>query len=189
MGSLSGLVALIVIGTVVIAVLKKLSATKSVRDAYNYQLTPYLLTKAELSFYGVLKQAVGDAGVVFPKVRVADVLAPAKGQSRADWQKAFNKISAEHFDFVVCEPNGSTIRLAIELDDSSHAADQRAQRDEFLNNACRSAGLPLVRVKAASGYVVEDIRALLAEAQVAKPAVETRRAGRLTRRAEPTFSG
>lgn len=37
-----------------------------------YVRKPYLLSKVELSFHGVLTQAVGDRGVVFAKVRVAD---------------------------------------------------------------------------------------------------------------------
>lgn len=39
-----------------------------------YQLCPALLTPAELKFYQVLRQAVGDRWAVFAKVRVANEL-------------------------------------------------------------------------------------------------------------------
>jgi hypothetical protein len=158
MSSLVSIAILVFVGACILAILKKLLAGKSSSGQFKYQRSRYLQSKAELSFYGVLKQAVGDAGVVFSKVRVADVLSPAKGQGRSGWQTAFNKISAKHFDFVICDPNGSGIRLAVELDDASHGAAKRVKRDEFLDGACTSAGLPLLRVKAARGYEVADLR-------------------------------
>lgn len=126
--------------------------------AGTYQAIPFLLSKAERSFFGVFTQAIGSYGNVFAKVRVADVLAPSKGLGRAGWQRAFNAISAKHFDFIVCDRNTSAILLAVELDDASHSNGRRQVRDDFLNKACASAGVPLLRIKAASGYVVTEIR-------------------------------
>ena len=62
------------------------------------------LSPAERSFLDVLSQAAGDEWRVFAKVRIADVLTPAKGMSRSRWQSAFNAISAKHFDFLLCDP-------------------------------------------------------------------------------------
>ena len=123
-----------------------------------YRRKPYLLSKAERSFYGVLSQAVGDKALMFSKVRVADVLAPQKGHNRANWQRAFNQISAKHVDFLLCDPQDSAVKLAIELDDASHGSAKRQKRDAFLEQACESAGLPLLRIRAARGYGVADIR-------------------------------
>ena len=157
-----GLVVLIVVVFVAAALLKRAKKGGASAPQSRYTRSAYLLSKAELSFYGVLKQAVGEGGVIFSKVRVADVLSPVKGQERSAWQRAFNKISAKHFDFVICEPNGSSIRLALELDDSSHNSSKRVKRDEFLNQACESAELPLLRIRAAKSYSIEDIREQLA---------------------------
>lgn len=117
----------------------------------------WLLSKAERSFYGVLVEAVGQKGLVFAKVRVADVLAP-RGLRGGPWQRAFNAISAKHFDFVVCDPGNCFVKLAIELDDASHDNPKRQQRDAFLDRATASAGLPLVRLKAARGYQLLELR-------------------------------
>ena len=125
---------------------------------FGYRRKPYLLSKAERSFYGVLTQAVGDKALIFSKVRVADVLAPQKGLNRSNWQQAFNKISAKHVDFLLCDPQDCAIKLAIELDDASHGSAKRQKRDAFLEQACESAGLPLLRIRAARGYGVAEIR-------------------------------
>ena len=127
-------------------------------SAFGYRRKPYLLSKAERSFYGVLTQAVGDKALIFSKVRVADVLAPQKGLNRSNWQQAFNKISAKHLDFPLCDPQDCAVKLAIELDDARHGAAKRQKRDAFLEQACKSPGLPLLRIRAARGYGVADIR-------------------------------
>jgi len=127
-------------------------------SAFGYRRKPYLLSKAERSFYGVLTQAVGDKALIFSKVRVADVLAPQKGLNRSNWQQAFNKISAKHLDFLLCDPQDCAVKLAIELDDASHGSAKRQKRDAFLEQACKSPGLPLLRIRAARGYGVADIR-------------------------------
>ena len=120
-------------------------------SAFGYRRKPYLLSKAERSFYGVLTQAVGDKALIFSKVRVADVLAPQKGLNRSNWQQAFNKISAKHLDFPLCDPQDCAVKLAIELDDASHGSAKRQKRDAFLEQACKSPGLPLLRIRAARG--------------------------------------
>jgi len=125
----------------------------------SYQLCPALLTPAELEFCQVLRQAVGDRWAVFAKVRVADVLIPERGLSKSDWQRAFNKISAKHFDFVLCAPNTSQVQVAIELDDRSHRRPNRRDRDEFLNAIAQQAGLSLLRFPAQSSYSAAEIEA------------------------------
>ena len=83
----------LIVGVVVLLVLKEL-VHKGVPTG-NYRIRGPLLTKAERFFYGVLQQAVGEHYSVFSKVRVADVLAPAKGTPKKEWRSAFNRISAK----------------------------------------------------------------------------------------------
>lgn len=123
-----------------------------------YRLGDPLLSKAERSFYGVLVQALGAEAVVFTKVRVADVLSPAKGLNRSERQQAQNRINAKHFDFVICEPTDCTVRAVVELDDASHGRAKTQERDAFLNAACAAAGLPFLRVRAAKAYVLAELR-------------------------------
>jgi hypothetical protein len=85
-------------------------------DEFSYEKRAPLFSPAERSFFGVLSQAVNDRAVDFEKVRVADVLSPSKGMSRSNWQKAFNRISAKHFDYVICSPDTLSVLAVIELD-------------------------------------------------------------------------
>jgi very-short-patch-repair endonuclease len=155
---------LAVIVIVGIALFVALAKSKGGPSEFPYQLSKYLLSKAERSFYGVLVQALGNTGLVFSKVRVADVITPQKGLNRSDWQRAFNAVSSKHFDFLVCDPTDCSIKLAIELDDASHSTAKSQKRDSLLNGACKSAGLPLLRIKAAKGYVVAEIQRQIEEA-------------------------
>ncbi|GBC59161.1 hypothetical protein DENIS_0097 [Desulfonema ishimotonii] len=132
------------------------------KNNYPYRKKNALFTPAERSFLGVLTQTVGENARIFGKVRVADVVTPKKGVSRSDWQKAFNKISAKHFDFLLCDKNDLSVLCAVELDDRSHQSESRQTRDAFLNGACSAAGVPLVHVPARRTYTVSEIRELVA---------------------------
>lgn len=149
---------LLVFVCIVLLVVIQLFTNKSHQAQYSYQSTQFLLTKAERSFYGALVQAVGNDALVFAKVRIADVLLPKSGMNRTNWQRAFNKVSAKHFDFVLCRKDDCSLLLAIELDDTSHNTKKAQQRDEFVNRACASAGFSLLRIKAARAYVIADLR-------------------------------
>ena len=126
-----------------------------------YSLRPQLFTPAEQKFYDALASAITPDQIVFGKVRVADVLQPASGISRAQWQSAFNRISAKHFDYVICDRATLSVQSVIELQDKSHNKSSRIERDQFLRKACKSAGLALVEFKARADYSIADIRAAL----------------------------
>ena len=150
---------ILLIGILIIVLLAVTTAFKSKGfQEFPYERTEYLLSEAERSFYGVLVQAVGNNKLIFPKVRVADVLSPVRGPGRSRRQIAFNRISSKHFDFVICHPEDLSVLMAVELDDSSHGNKSRFKRDRFLNEACRSSKLPLLRIKAARGYGIENIK-------------------------------
>lgn len=149
---------------IILVVLVKSFGGASVKKLQEHPYEPHgsLLTRAERSFFGVLEQAVANNFRVFAKVRVADVLKPKKGLARGDWQSAFNKISAKHFDFVLCDPASLDIRAVVELNDKSHQRTRRTDRDDFLRAACSHAQVPLVVIAAKRGYSVEALRDELA---------------------------
>lgn len=117
-----------------------------------------LLTNAEHSFYKTLVKAKPINSVIFSKVRVADLLKPHSYKNRSEWQVAFNKISAKHFDFVICNAETLDVICVIELDDKSHSTAKVKDRDLFLNDACSGAELKLIRFKAQKNYQVDSIR-------------------------------
>ncbi len=128
---------------------------------FPYEPQEVIFSSAERSFFGVLVQAVGEDAVVLGKVRIADVMKPRKGLNRSDWQKAFNRISAKHFDYVVCTPDTLSVIAVVELDDRSHAKKKRMERDQFVESACSAAGITLHRVKARAAYNVVSLKELI----------------------------
>lgn len=144
---------------IIVVVLIASAFDKPSKDiGYNYQQGGPLFTKAERSFLGVLEQSISNEYRVFAKVRVADILSPSKGKDRKTWQIAFNKISSKHFDYVLCQKNTLEIVAVIELDDKSHKTKKRMDRDLFLENACESANLLLIRFTAKATYKIHEIQ-------------------------------
>jgi hypothetical protein len=122
-----------------------------------YEKQPYLLSRAERAFYEVLHRAVAPNLVVFPKVRLADVVKVRKGTE--GWQSHHNRISAKHIDFVVCTCDTLSPALVVELDDSSHERADRQERDALVDSVLASAGLPVLHVPARSQYNPAEIAA------------------------------
>ena len=116
------------------------------------------LSLAEKSFLRALDASVGTKYRIFAKVRLADIISPS-ATSASSWQTRFNRISAKHVDFLLCGLTDTQPICAIELDDKSHQAHARAQRDNFLNHALESAGTPLARFQAGRTYSSVEIEA------------------------------
>jgi very-short-patch-repair endonuclease len=117
--------------------------------AYPYGIRDEFLTPAELSFHHVLRSVLSSDATIAMKVRLSDLLFTRQPNSN---QGAMNRIHMKHVDFVICETATMKPRLAIELDDATHGRSDRKERDEFVDEAFKAAGLPVLHVKAAHGY-------------------------------------
>jgi hypothetical protein len=129
----------------------------------------FLLSRAEKSFYLVLCKCVPQSYVIFPKVRLADLL-DAKGSGRDYWA-CHNKLTAKHVDFVICDREWLEPRVAVELDDRSHERRDRQQRDEFVSAAMGAAGLALLRIRAQAAYNVGELQESVRRALSSTPVV------------------
>ncbi len=114
-----------------------------------YRLRDDFVSRAEASFFHTLRSVVRDQVLIFPKVNLADLVYAPRQQ---DQRSARNRIDRKHVDFVLCDP--ATLRpiVAIELDDRSHQRQDRMQRDAFLDDVLRHAGLQLLRFPAGQSY-------------------------------------
>jgi len=108
-----------------------------------------LLSPAELVFYNVLKEAVGDRFLILLKVGVRDL---CEITNREVNQPAFNRVAAKHVDFVLCDQVTLSPVVAIELDDSTHYHLDRAERDLFMNELFRVIGVALIRHRVQMTY-------------------------------------
>jgi len=121
-----------------------------------YQKKWYLLSPAERDFYDALRQAVGPGYLIFVKVRLLDLL--WLPQNLSNRQTHLNRAQAKHVDFVLCHPQTVAPALVIELDDASHQLPERQERDIFLNEVLRVAGIPLLRVPVRKSFLAQALR-------------------------------
>ena len=157
-------VGLFVVGIVI--KLLRLLAKKRVRASdnggdYPYKRKDYLFTQGERAFYEALRSAVGTDLLIFAKVRLEDLVwIPGGVMNRMNWT---NKVRQKHVDFVLCNPAKVSPLLAIELDDSSHDADIRKQRDGEKDRVLAAAGLPLIRYRAKASYSPTELASLIGQ--------------------------
>ena len=87
------------------------------------------------------------------KVRLADVI------TVDDWEGKYGrKIAQKHLDFVLVTPKTTRVVAAIELNDASHDMADRGQRDAFVADALRVAGIPLMAFPIYRQYNPQKIR-------------------------------
>jgi hypothetical protein len=127
---------------------------------FPYGLRDAFLSPAEISFFHVLKGILSADQYLVTKVRLEDlffVRQPHKNRN------ARNLIAQKHVDFVICDVGSMQPLLGIELDDASHKKPETVERDRFVERVFGAAELPLMRVKAARGYVPGEIKARIRE--------------------------
>ncbi len=124
-----------------------------------YHLRDDFLSAAEVSFYHVLRQTIGERAIVCPKVRLADIFFVSRPNENAG---ARNRIASKHVDFLLCDPATMRPLAGIELDDTSHARQDRQERDALVEKVFEAAGLPLVRFPAKRTYVLAEVAVKLA---------------------------
>lgn len=119
-----------------------------------YRRQRYLCTAAEWRFCQKLEEAVGDRFTVMMQVRVGALLTVPAEQ----WERWGRRVSQKSFDFALVTRGSSHVAAVVELDDKTHLLPGRRKRDKFLDDACRRAGLPLLRFQTARRYSVAAIR-------------------------------
>jgi len=161
------IIALILLVVIAIA----LAALKAILGGGNqskspdlYYLRKSLFSPAERSFLGVLESLSFDEITIASKVRLADVLGVKKGLERGDWQRAFNRISSKHVDFLFIQKSDGKPILGIELDDRSHEEEDRVSRDNFIDTVFASAGLPILHIPAKKTYNRNELLTNIEEA-------------------------
>ncbi len=121
-----------------------------------YRKKDYLLTVTEKNFYTVLKKVADDHDcIVFAKVRLEDLIwIPKSTHNILKWR---GYVRSRHIDFVLCEKKDIKPICAIELDDASHNTFSANKTDNLKDNILRTAGLPLLRIKASYEYDVTNL--------------------------------
>jgi hypothetical protein len=120
-----------------------------------YALRDSLLTNAECSFFGVLKDVATQAQYyLFAQVPLGSlVYVDKETESFQLYQKLYqNTIDHKTLDFVLVTKDTLTPALAIELDDSSRQREGLLGRDRQVDHVLSRTGLPLLHVRAGEAY-------------------------------------
>ena len=134
----------------------------------------YLLSKGEHVFYQALRKALPPGLAVMMKVRLSDVI----NCSGAAWKAGYgSRISQKHLDFVLIDATSTAVRLVVELDDRTHQRKDRRLRDEFVDRALGTAGVPVLHVPAAASYDPVRVKAAVVELLTDRENGVGRRAG------------
>ncbi len=125
-------------------------------DLGAFKLRDDFLSPAEKSFFLVLRGVIGADGEVLAKIRLGDLFYPSRGDygARAGLR---NRVDRKHVDFLVCHPKTFEPWFGVELDDSSHAREDRKERDDLVNKVFAAAGLPLMRFAVRTAYAPGEV--------------------------------
>jgi hypothetical protein len=129
-----------------------------VRDAC-YRRKP-LLTPWERSALQMLAAQIPPGHHICPQVRLADMLS-IQARHRTGYLRARNRVVAKSVDFVIVELASGNPVLVVELDDKSHAREDRQERDVLVNAVLREAGIAVARFRPKQRI---DIRPFIATA-------------------------
>lgn len=128
-------------------------------DESVYQARPVIFSAAERSFLGVLESVLPPDVTYLGKIRLSDVFLTRKGLTPSRRTSAWNRINQKHVDFLLVRKMDFAPLVGIELDDKSHDAEDRRERDRFVDRVFASGNLPLLHVSAATTYNVAELRA------------------------------
>lgn len=128
-----------------------------------YRLRDDFLSAAELSLYHLVSSSAPDDLRVLAKVNLGDIFFVHEGGpgSRMGWR---NRIDRKHVDLLLCDERTMRPRLGIELDDRSHAREDRRERDDFVDRAFGAAAVPLLRIPVQTSYNVHELRTSIDQA-------------------------
>jgi very-short-patch-repair endonuclease len=165
--SLLPLIVVLILILAIVAVIKIFMKQKAQREqTYPYEKESALFSPAERSFFGVLEQVINNRYRLMGKIRLADIVKVKSGLNKSAWQNAFNKIQSKHIDIVACDPTTLSVQFVIELDDKTHSQSKRQNRDQFVDNVMRAAGIPIVHFTAKNSYSLQEIESILSQAGI-----------------------
>lgn len=128
-----------------------------VKGAYKKR---WLLSYNEKAAFKKLQSAANEVGyTVFSKVRLLDLLEPISGKN---YRSYFYRVQAKHVDFVLLDEK-LVARCIIELDDSSHDADDRKARDAFVDEVVTSVGYQIIHTRAVTDETIAQIKNIFSQ--------------------------
>lgn len=167
------LLILMVIGGGVLYLLKKTAENQNTNDdngkiekitKETYHAKDYILTKAEMQFYDALCKATATTYLqIWPMMSLKELIYVRDEEGKKNSYKHFNKINRKHIDFTLVNPKSSKAILCIELDDKSHKKQNRIERDTYVDEVMKQAGIKLLHVPAGMEYDISKLESNIKE--------------------------
>lgn len=147
---------LIILGFVLFTIFISHFKSKNSKAKYHYRRKQFFMTRAEHQCYKALLEAVGQEYFVFAQVHLPTILDHTiRGQN---WRAARASIDRRSVDFVLCDKDYISPKLAIELDDKTHERPDRQKRDKFVEGILEYAGMPLLRLENHGRFEPEELK-------------------------------
>lgn len=143
--------------------LQLLKAASSGARGLDFVRRPRFLLPAEQLCWSAIQEAAGADFCVLAKVSLAAVLNADDEQPRRRRARAAALLQRGTLDFLVCSAaDGYPLcAVLVEAEDQARATKQTAA---LINEACTSAGLPLITLPLQDSYEIKDIRRRVLEA-------------------------
>ncbi|MFC4636716.1 DUF2726 domain-containing protein [Deinococcus hohokamensis] len=120
----------------------------------------YFFSRSEAAFLASLEKALPAGYRVFPNVRLNDLFLISTKDLKQK-QGTYARLRNKHVDFLIVALPDHRPVFAIELDGASHNNRKQQYRDAVKDVAFRSAGLPLVRLRAETRLDAASLRSVL----------------------------
>ena len=128
---------------------------KSTTNNYRYQIKMSMMSRAEEGVFRKLVELCEGQCYVVPQVHLSSLFEhKIPGQK---YSAAFSHINGKSVDFVLLDQESLKPLCAIELDDSSHNATDRQERDQEVERIFAVAKFPLVRLTQAMASSREKV--------------------------------
>lgn len=143
------------------------------RSYPSFRLQSELLSAQERALLERIEQDLAGRARVLVKVRTSSVLTPLDSTELEQNARALQYFGQRKFDFLIC--HGPQLQPIVAIDGSMREADAERRRNGLLGHACRSAGLPLIRIDASNPQAVLGLNAQLAPylSQLPMPAAQS----------------
>lgn len=120
-----------------------------------YSARDSIMTDCEKAFFTAFSNVLGDTYILQPQINLASII---RKEADAKYQNELFR----NIDFGVFDKNYS-LKLLIEINDSTHKKPDRVERDKKVRAICEKAGVPLIAFWTQYGVNEQYIRNRLAK--------------------------
>ena len=145
---------LIVLFLLLLLVIQKKPKKENQIDYSTAYQAKYLLTQNEWHEYKKLKVFAEEKQLqICPKVRLLDLVEPKSGDG---YLSKLNKIQSKHVDFVLTDQD-MRVKAILELDDNSHNAKDRKERDKFVDEVLTNTGYKIIHTRSITEETLSNL--------------------------------